>query len=102
MVKKQVAFWVDEEILLAFDEVAWKRRSSRTGLLAELMREAAGRVGEEWPDLQRPAKADRRREVVAELKAGLAAERSNCAHPKESRQKFAWGSKCGACGSVLK
>lgn len=121
MAKKQISLWVDEDILGAFDEVAWERRLSRTALLVELMTGAL--PSKVWLSIPlqpheeaamassdalvatvmaREPKPDKKALVVSELKAGLAAERGDCEHPKESRQKFSWGSKCGVCGSILK
>lgn len=95
-----VTFRVDEDILRAFDEWAWVHKLTRTAALTEYMQRSVGAEAVLSDDVV-PA-SDRKARVISELKAGLAAERERCSHPKDQRQKFAWGSKCGECGSVVR
>lgn len=102
---------------------------TRTALLTELMRMAARpdfSVPEGWPEAADMVNARKRQNAVVERALAERAEADGliplpplskqdearailmetaarlCPHPKDRRKKFAWGSKCEACDSIVK
>lgn len=101
MAKRMISVRVDEDILRDFDAVAWERKLSRTALLEQLM---SGEVGSGLVLVDQETHDNVRRTVNAAVADGLdeVAAQASCEHPKDKRVKFAWGSKCGVCNSIVR